>query len=85
MRNRDSKISNLEVRPVSAGSEIFQMERVPLDGVKNYVQTGDEPDKPQFINNLMKPTAGEKKRSGQTSWDTNRDDFPKIQNCKDID
>lgn len=79
MRNRDSKISNLEVRPVSAGSDIFPSDiRGPIDAIKMYGSVGDGLEKPQFINNLMK----EKKRSGTSCWENNRDDYPKIQNCK---
>lgn len=66
LRNRDSKISNLEVRPVSASSDLFTQE---LDEAK-----------PTFINNLMKgPT---KDKGVSTHWDPNRDDYDnKAHNC----
>lgn len=87
LRNRDSKISNLEMqfrseRPVSAGSDIFPTDlRTAVDPIKSYGSAGDDLEKPQFINNLMKGSTSDKKY-GQPSWDTNRDDYPKIQNCK---
>ncbi|XP_035710399.1 fat-like cadherin-related tumor suppressor homolog isoform X3 [Folsomia candida] len=81
LRNRDSKISNLEVRPVSATSDLFTGELEP------------ENNKPgTFINNLMKgsSTSGggmmmtpmkDKGCSTLTHWDPNRDDYDnKVQN-----
>jgi hypothetical protein len=84
MRNRDSKISNLEIRPVSAGSEIFQTDRGAVDPLKAYGSPGGDTDhsQPAFINNLMKPSSADKKKCGSSSgWESNRD-YPKIQNCK---
>lgn len=81
LRNRDSKISNLEVRPVSASSDVFATDvRSPLDPLKSYGARGDELEKPPFINNLMKGSTLEK--ANMPGWDTNRDDYPKMQNCK---
>lgn len=97
LRNRDSKISNLEaaVRPVSATSDIFADQRTggdgvrsPLETIKSYGSVGDELEKQQsFINNLMKGTGGNNKEKqqhlgGSAGWDANRDDFSKVQNCK---
>lgn len=92
LRNRDSKISNLEVRPVSATSDIFTDQRggdvrSPLDPIKSYGSVGDELEKqPSFINNLMKGTGIMKEKQqhlgGSAGWDANRDDFSKVQNCK---
>jgi hypothetical protein len=67
LRNRDSKISNLEVRPVSASSDLF---------------TSELEEKPTFINNLMKGTTVPMKDKGCSAhYDPNRDDYNKIQNC----
>ncbi|CAG7823399.1 unnamed protein product [Allacma fusca] len=79
LRNRDSKISNLEVRPVSATSDLFSEMRSPLDPIKSYGSAGDDLEKPSFINNLMKGSI-DKKRLPAASWETNRDDYAKVQN-----
>jgi len=79
LRNRDSKISNLEVRPVSATSDIFIS-----------AGAGDDIEsKPTYINNLMKESVPMKDKAttatvGPPPWASNLDDYSKVQNCKYI-
>jgi hypothetical protein len=76
LRNRDSKISNLEARPMSATEDIF-------------ISSGaDELEsKPTYIiNNLMKDTVPMKDKATTActgpGWHSNLDDYSKVQNCK---
>ena len=78
LRKRDSKISNLEVRPVSASSDLFSDLRSPLDQIKSYGSAGDDLEKPTFINNLVKETT--ERRRVPAGWENNRDEYAKVQN-----